>query len=224
MPKHTSSSSLMTLFVESFSPLLSNQLSLSQYPVHFYQTRSSLLQWLIQISNKLFLSNETTHRAITIFDQYICASPHLQITNKEMKLTLVSCLSLASKFHEVNANYNVFLTQNLLHNDNLTAEDLHTKEIEVLKRINYNINTANVYTFNSILMSICERVIRDDKVKAKFVYVNTTLLQRYILSKDALQLSPINSAMYVINCTLSTFNESDIDKNNIVNSILKIRH
>lgn len=224
MPKHTSSS-LMTLLIDSFSPFLSNQLSLSEYPVHFYKTRSSLLQWLIQISHKLFLSNETTHRAITIFDQYISSFPHyIPIPNKEMKLTLVGCLSLSSKFHEVNANYNVFLTQNLFHNDTFTTEDLHNKEIDILKRINYNINIANVYTFNSILLNISERVIRDDKVKAKFVNVNTTLLEQYILTKEALQLTPINSAIYVINCTLSTFNESDIDKSNIVNSILKIRH
>ena len=71
---------------------------------------------------------------------------------------------------------------------------------------------------------VSNKKINDEKMKAKFLYVNKCILQQYILTKEALLLSPINSAIHIINCTLSKFNESDLDKSNIVNSILTIRN
>jgi hypothetical protein len=225
MPKHQNTSSSITEhIINSFSTLLSTQTVLPNYPLHFCQTRSTLLQWLSQISTRLSLSLETLHRAITLFDLYISSTPNLQVTNLDLKLSLIACLSLASKLHEINANYNVFLTNNLLLNDHLTAVDLHEKEIEILKSIDYCVTSSNIYTFNSSLSNLCANVINDEKMKAKFLYVNKCILQQYILTKEALLLNPINSAIHIINCTLSKFNESDLDKSNIVNSILTIRN
>ena len=224
MPNLHITPSITELIVNSFSSLLSTQTTLRNYPIHFSETRSALLQWLSQIAIRLLLSLETLHRAITLFDLYISSNPNLNITTLDLKLSLISCLSLASKLHEINANYNVFLSNALLLNDHLTAVDLHEKEIEVLKSVDYCVTSSNIYTFNTSLSKLCANVISDEKMKAKFLYVNKCILQQYILTKDALLLSPINSAIHIINCTLSKFNEKDLDKSNIVNSILTIRN
>ena len=60
--------------------------------------RTILVEWLIDVSNKFRLKQETAHMTIDLLDRYMLTTP---VSKNILQLVGVSCLFIASKVEEV---------------------------------------------------------------------------------------------------------------------------
>lgn len=138
---------------------LSNQEDLKEYPKTFIPLRTQLLNWIINICQRLHFKRETLYRTISLFDQFISATGSKATQDiSHYKLVIIACLSISTKINEVNANYNKFFTKNILNvktNKLYKSSDIYMEEMEILSSINYCINSSTICQFNSIFTKIC---------------------------------------------------------------------
>ena len=138
---------------------LSNQEDLKEYPKTLIPLRTQLLNWIINICQRLHFKRETLYRTISLFDQFISATGSKATQDiSHYKLVIIACLSISTKINEVNANYNKFFTKNILNvktNKLYKSSDIYMEEMEILSSINYCINSSTICQFNSIFTIIC---------------------------------------------------------------------
>lgn len=216
-----------------FKAHYSNQHELSLFPSIFSNARNKLVQWVIQICQKLYLKPETMHRTICMFDAYISLNKKKWdvIDINELKFMLVACLSISTKLNELNANYIKFFTDQILNSKNsnikgkqYSYEDLSLTEMLLIRYIDYNTNAPNVYHFNSIFMRICLIEIDSSITKEALIRLNSKVLNSFLLTKYVVQLSAVNSAIMVLNETLTHFyhNKNNSTSQLIINKIQKM--
>lgn len=207
---------------------INNQTKLKAYPEQFQAIRKPLVQWVINISKNAFL-NQTLHRTISLYDLVISGAKteNDKVDINELKLTIVACLSISTKLNEHYANYVQFLTENILNASSsstspcYSCSDLSLKEIEILKVINYNVNSPNIYHFNSLFLQICLLQFKSNQLKDNFILLNTKVLNEYLASNYCVTMSSLNSAIIVLNETLNQFTEefNTISQAKIIKSI-----
>ena len=203
---------------------LSHQDELYNYPRFFLSIRSELVKWIIKICQKLRFKKETLYRTISIFDRYVSSSKESSTSNdmSKCKLIIITCLSIATKVNEVNANYLKFFTKNILNfhsNIQYTSSDVYMKECEILSKINYCINSSNICQFNSIFEKICLMFFKNNRSKQKFISINDSMLKEYISSPQSIEISPVNGAMKIVNMALNSFKENDVGKAEVIAAI-----
>lgn len=210
-----------------FNAHLSKQFVIKKYPISFLKIRSKLVDWIIKVCEKFYFKKETLFRTISLFDMYVSlASQKENETIYKSRLSIVSCLSLATKLNEINSNYTKFFTNTLLNQKGTTELytnfDIAQKEMEILQTINYCLNSTNVYHFNNIFVILCLKYIRTEKIKEKFLLKNEHILKEYLQSEQCVLQSPINCAILVINATLKQFNKEEINIEEIIRTITSL--
>ena len=133
---------------------LSNQEDLKEYPKTFIPLRTQLLNWIINICQRLHFKRETLYRTISLFDQLISATGSKATQDiSHYKLVIIACLSISTKINE-----DKFFTKNILNvktNKLYKSSDIYMEEMEILSSINYCINSSTICQFNSIFTKIC---------------------------------------------------------------------
>lgn len=200
---------------------LINQDDLINYPRFFFSIRSELVDWIIKICQRLRFKKETLYRTISIFDRYVSSMKVIQssIDISKFKLIIITCLSIATKVNEVNANYLKFFTQNILNTHSHTkysSSDVYMEECEILSKINYCINSSNICQFSSIFEKVCVMFFKNTRSKQKFISINDSMLIEYIKSPKCIELSPVKGATMIVNTALSLFMENEVDKVEVI--------
>lgn len=202
---------------------LSNQEDLKEYPKNFIPLRTQLLNWVINICQRLHFKQETLYRTISLFDQFISATGSKATQDiSHYKLVIIACLSISTKINEVNANYIKFFTKNILNvktNKLYKSSDIYTEEMEILSSINYCINSSTICQFNSIFTKICLSHFINGKSKQLFSTLNDKLLREYVVSSNSLVVSPVNGAILVMNATLNYFKDNEVNKIAVIASL-----
>ena len=136
-----------------------------EYKISIEQTRPVLISWLSFLCSNLNFSNQTFFRCVSIFDQYITliSNEEASLLDKDyLSLILISCLSLATKFEEINCNYVNFLNEKVLNSPNskvYTNKDITKTELQILKTLKYKIIYSTPYDFIEIYSEIFKNVL-----------------------------------------------------------------
>jgi hypothetical protein len=107
--------------------------------------RSTLVNWISNLAQKLTLFEDTIFLAITLLDRYMSSVPNIPVC--KFQLVGTCCFQIACKFYEkLTPEVADFV---LLCGNSYTNEEFKTMEVKVIKIMNYNIDTPqSVYFFN----------------------------------------------------------------------------
>lgn len=110
-----------------FTNLLENKLEINWFD------RAKLIDLLMFFSQSIFMKRTTVYTAINYIDRYISVVPSLKKEN--LNLVGMTALFSASKLIEVNSKIHCFYEI-----EEITFDDIETFEIELLKKLNFNLN------------------------------------------------------------------------------------
>jgi len=104
------------------------------------RSRSTIVQWIINLHWGFDLSDETLYLAILLLDRYISIVP---VSKEEFQPLSSVCIILASKFEDVN-----YITiEDLSKITGITSRELYLEEIKVLKTLSYKLVIPTVFYF-----------------------------------------------------------------------------
>lgn len=110
-----------------------------------YSKRYDLVNWILQILNKLNSINDTRFLTISIFDRYVSLTTDLN--QEDLKIVLLTSLFIASKFEDI---YYYTLETILYYTDmdsNETSKRILNFECTLFTTINWNLTTATSLFF-----------------------------------------------------------------------------
>ena len=202
---------------------LTHQDELNNYPRFFLSIRGELVKWIIKICQKLRFKKETLYRTISIFDRYISSSQESSSNDmSKYKLIIITCLSIATKVNEVNANYLKFFTKNILNfhsNIQYTSSDVYMKECEILSKLNYCITSPTICQLTSFCDTLRLAFFTNNTTRLEFISINDAMLIEYISTPQSIEVSPVNGAMKIVNMALNSFKENDVGKAEVIAAI-----
>ena len=170
------------------------------YKISIDQTRPVLISWLSFLCSNLNFSNQTFFRCVSIFDQYISIIPQEEVSllDKDyLSLILISCLSLATKFEEINCNYVDFLNEKVLNSPNskvYTNKDITKMELKILKNLKYKVIYSTPYDFIEIYTEIFKNVLGSNNSR-----INPQILSDIKYCSINLIKNNINNIIYLTN-------------------------
>ncbi|OMJ89348.1 hypothetical protein SteCoe_8553 [Stentor coeruleus] len=115
---------------------MKNQLDLTE------KMRSILLDWLVEIHHKFKLTTETLFLTVNLIDRYLEKVP---ISKSRLQLIGVSAFLIASKYEDIyppEIKDLVYITDNAF-----TKKEILQMEIEILKKLEYNITVPSAFRF-----------------------------------------------------------------------------
>ena len=118
--------------------------SQSQNQVH--KLRSSIIDWLYIINITFNDSTLTFFNSVYIFDLFVSKYEFL-IQSEEIQLYSGVCYFISKKFNEVITLSIPFMSYKLL-KGKFSIEEVSKTEINILKKLNFNINIDTVQTFS----------------------------------------------------------------------------
>lgn len=104
--------------------------------------RSVLLDWLVEVHHKFKLTTETLFLAVNLIDRYLEKVP---ISRSRLQLIGVSAFLIASKYEDIyppEIRDMVYITDNAF-----TKQEILQGEIEILKKLEYNITVPSSFRF-----------------------------------------------------------------------------
>ena len=117
------------------------------------ETRNNMVKWLVFLCDTLHFNIQTLLRSVLIFDKFISVSDLFDsndLTQEKMNLITIACLSLGTKFEEINCNYVKFFTDKVLNLPDcqiFSIKDLTSMEMTILKQLNYKTIYTTSYDF-----------------------------------------------------------------------------
>ena len=159
---------------ESFFNYKKNEPSIIEpinYSISLNEIRPQLINWLIFLCDNLNFSIQTLYRSVLIFDQFISKNKNFSLTQEQLNLITISCLSLGTKIEEINCNYTSFFTENVLNNPQCQIykkSDLTKMEFEILKKLNFNTLYSTSVDFSLIYLELFKLYCN----KNEFLYEN----------------------------------------------------
>ena len=135
------------------------------YKISIEETRPILISWLSFLCSNLNFSSQTFFRCVSVFDQYISriSQEEVSLLDKDyLSLILIACLSLATKFEEINCNYVNFLNEKVLNSPNskeYTNRDITKMELQILKTLKFKVIYSTPLDFIEIYSEIFKNVL-----------------------------------------------------------------
>lgn len=194
--------------IESFQVYCSKQVMIGNYPRELLESRYQIVTWLNFLCENLSFRKETLYRAISIYDIYI-SKVNQNFSMYQIKLIAIACLSLATKIEEINCNFVNFLTSRVLNGQDeeiYKSKDLAMKEIEILKKLNFNLNQSTPYQFLTIFQQIAFNVLDQGDQFKMFLSISESFLLSFMQNNNSILFCSKDIAIYVFNQTILQFN------------------
>ena len=136
-----------------------------EYLISIEGSRSLMVNWLSFLCTRLNFTDQTLFRSISLFDQYISRikiEEAVNLTQENLNLIAIGCLSLATKLEEINCNYIGFLNEKVLNSENsrkYNNKDLTEMEMKILKRLKYKTMYSTAIDFIEVYIEIFRNYI-----------------------------------------------------------------
>lgn len=153
-----------------------------------WKMRSLLVDWIIDIHDKLGLCHDTLFLAINLVDRFLCMR---SIPGSKLQLVGVSALMIACKYEEVVCP--ALQTFVLLTEKTLTGEDVRKAEKYMLHTLNYDIKYVSPLNF----LRKCSKANNyeiSSRVVGKYLLELMTLYEEFLGFKGSIRAT---AAMYL---------------------------
>ena len=194
--------------------------SQSQNQVH--KLRSSIIDWLYIINITFNDSTLTFFNSVHIFDLFLSKYEFL-IQTEEIQLYSAVCYFISKKFNEVITLSIPFVSNKLL-KGKFSNEKVSKTEINILKKLNFNINFDTVQTFSLYYYKILLETFSDD---ADLIFETNTGINIFSLQVvDILfECSPFSISFITYICSIKLiFFFEIIDSNKVKNLLLELKN
>ena len=127
-----------------------NPLMMSRHPSLQPRMRSILLNWLSEVSEVYQLHRETYYLALDYFDRYL--SVQNEVGKQQLQLVGITCLFIAAKVQEIyppKVSDFAYVTDGAC-----TDQQILTKELVILKSLDWNLNSMTVNSWLTIYMQL----------------------------------------------------------------------
>jgi len=217
--------------ISHLSNLSNSQLNIMNYSdIHnndILITRGNLIDWLLVVSEKIKITDETFFKTIMLFDNYLGKVKNEISDPKELHFIAVVCFFIAFKFEETKVITLEFLETNLL-NNKYTRKEISTKEIEILLTLNFKVNFPSVNTFSNTITEIIKTTIKSSipnglagftedflrKFECIYNFVNkiSLFVDEFIFDAKAYNISLVNfHATLILLCKLNSIPDNIYD-------------
>ena len=124
--------------------------------------RGNIIDWLLDVTDRMKVAQETFFKAIILFDKYISKLTH-EITNPpQIHFIAVICFFIAYKFEETSVMILDFVITKLLHSK-YSKKEIVTQETQILITLNFRLNFPSLNTFAKIII---------EKIKISNLHIN----------------------------------------------------
>lgn len=163
-------------------------------------TRSTLIDWIIQIHHNFKLLPETLFLTINIIDRYFCSR---QISSREVQLVALAAMLIATKYEEI---YPPLLKDFVYICDQLfSANDILEMEKSILFVLDFDIQLTSAYRF-------LERFAKHQKLDQVTFFLSQYMLELGLLDSKMNQFNnslQAISAIYTAKKYLKCYNNAE---------------
>ncbi len=149
--------------------------------------RSHLIDWLLQVSNFIKITQETFFKTIILFNNYLShvskgvnksatnntinpSNTNNSVDNysevldtQTLHLIAVICFFISYKFEEKGVMTLEFVRKKLL-NNKFTLKEISSKELEIMFTLNFKLTFPTINTFSQVIMEIIKTSLKDKLV------------------------------------------------------------
>ena len=194
----------------------------SQSQNQVLKSRSSIIDWLYIISLTLNDSTLTFFNSIQIFDLFLSKN-ELLIQSEEIQLYSAVCYFISKKFNEVIMLSIPFVSNKLL-KGKFSKEEVSKTEINILRKLNFNINIDTVQSYSLCYYKILIEKFSED---ADLIYETNTGINIFSLQVVDLlfECSPFSISFITYICSIKLiFFFEIIDSNKVKNLLLELKN
>ena len=194
----------------------------SQSQNQVLKSRSSIIDWLYIISLTLNDSTLTFFNSIQIFDLFLSKN-ELLIQSEEIQLYSAVCYFISKKFNEVITLSIPFVSNKLL-KGKFSKEEVSKTEINILRKLNFNINIDTVQSYSLCYYKILIEKFSED---ADLIYETNTGINIFSLQVVDLlfECSPFSISFITYICSIKLiFFFEIIDSNKVKNLLLELKN
>ncbi|CAM0880998.1 unnamed protein product [Alopecurus aequalis] len=156
--------------------------------------RAILVDWLIEVHQRLMLMPETLYLMVYIIDQFLSME---NVLRKELQLVGISAMLIASKYEEVWAPPVKDLL--CITDYSFTREQVLRKEKSILNKLQWNLTVPTLYMF---MVRYLKAAMGDQELEnMAFFYADLSLVQYSMLLYPPSVTAA--AAVYAARCTLS---------------------
>lgn len=141
------------IIIPKFNPLVSIQNKRDYFDLHPALDKRMyirLLNWLMAVSDFLYLQRQTYYLSIDILDRYLAAS--LDIPKEKLELVGVTCLFIATKYEEEYPPH--LLDFSILTANSCLAPEIIDKEAEILATLRWHIVSSTPVHFLNYYLQV----------------------------------------------------------------------
>ena len=194
----------------------------SQSQNQVLKLRSSIIDWLYIINLTLNDSTLTFFNSVYIFDLFV-SKYELLIQSEEIQLYSGVCYFISKKFNEVITLSIPFVSYKLL-KGKFSIEEVSKTEINILKKLNFNINIDTVQTFSLYYYkNLLEKYSQD----ADLIYETNTAINIFSLQVVDLlfECSPLSISFITYICSIKLiFFFEILDSNKVKKLLLELKN
>ena len=158
--------------------------------LNFFEIRTSLFNFILQLTMNTSISEATLFLTYNIFDRYI----FIQSENKnkdELFLIIITCFVLAIKYNETsvpNLEEICLICQN-----KFNKEQINKSELNIMEGLNYNISIPTIFDLFQFIKFI-------KNLAQKEYYLGVFILEMFIISGGSLKYNPLTiiEAIYLL--------------------------
>ncbi len=194
----------------------------SQSQNQVLKLRSSIIDWLYIINLTLNDSTLTFFNSVYIFDLFV-SKYELLIQSEEIQLYSGVCYFISKKFNEVITLSIPFVSYKLL-KGKFSIEEVSKTEINILKKLNFNINIDTVQTFSLYYYKILLEKYSED---ADLIYETNTAINIFSLQVVDLlfECSPLSISFITYICSIKLiFFFEILDSNKVKKLLLELKN
>ncbi len=112
-----------------------------------YNMRSILVDWLVEVTEELYLKDQTLYLAVSYMDRFLS---FMSVSRRKFQLVGTTCLFLAAKFEEVtmpDINDFVYMTD-----DTYSTQQMLRMEELILQTLRYNVSVPTALEFLEVYL------------------------------------------------------------------------
>ncbi len=158
--------------------------------------RGNIIDWLLVVTEKTKISQDTFFKTIMLFDKYISKLTTEIEDSTKLHFIAVTCFFIIFKFEETGVMTLEFVEEKLLCNK-YTRKQIVAQETQILIAVNFKLNFPSINTFSNIIIESLKNNNNSNFIKKldciyNFVNKISLFVDEFIFNSQAVNIALIN--------------------------------